>query len=293
MAFRLHRRENVRATFRRVGIELIEEMGRHLDPRHGPLDVHEARKGSKMIRAVLRLFQSGLSHSTRRTEMVRFREFARLLSTARDAEVRLATFRLITAAPGLHRRRAVRQMEEYLAESASEKAPQSLSPETLAKARATLAWALVRWRRLPLKGHEWKLLEAGLQNTYRRARCGHAAFLRELSDVNAHEWRKAVKALGYAVHLLCSIRPAKLKALGQNLDTLGDTLGDHHDLVVLRNYLAGKPWAAPGLALLDVRISQRQSELCVQAERIALEALCKTPGEFIEQFATWWQQWRR
>jgi hypothetical protein len=96
-------------------------------------------------------------------------------------------------------------MEEYLAESASEKAPQSLSPETLAKARATLAWALVRWRRLPLMGTSGELLEAGLQNTYRRARCGHAAFLRELSDVNAHEWRKAVEGV-WLTRGICSAR---------------------------------------------------------------------------------------
>jgi CHAD domain-containing protein len=285
MAFRFHRREKARAAFRRVGIELIEEIGQHLDPRNGPLDVHAARKASKMIRAMLRLFQSGLSHSTRRTETVRFREIARLLSTARDAEVRLATFRAMSAAPNLQMWIAVRRIEEHLAKSAQHEAPQTLSDETLARARTMLAWALSRWQKLRLKGHEWNLLEAGLHDTYLSTTRGYDAFRRDLNDATAHEWRKAVKALGYEVLLLRCVRPSKLKILWNKLDALGEILGDHHDISVLRTYLAGKSWAAEGLALLEPRISQRQSELCVEAERIALEVLVKSPSEFIEQFA--------
>jgi hypothetical protein len=79
----------------------------------------------------------------------------------------------------------------------------------------------------------------------------------------------------------------KAEALGQNLDTLGTRREITMTSSFCGSYLAEKTWGCQGLALLDVRISQRQSELCVQAERIALEALCKTPGEFIEQFAMW------
>ena len=293
MGFRLHRGESAGAAFRRIGVELIEEMGRHLDDREAEaLDVHAARKASKMIRAVLQLYRAGLGHSVRRTETVRFRELARLLSTARDAEVRLATFRSIAEGEPAGQRAALRQVDEHLAASASKGVPRSLSPRMLARARSALGWALLRWRGFRLKGHGWKLLEKGLRDTYRSARRGHAAFVRELDGVTAHEWRKAVKALGYQVQLLRCIRPRKLKLLHQKLDKLGEVLGDHHDLLVLRAFLGKQPWAARGLAAMGPRIAQRQAELCVQAEALAAEVLSESPHHFVERLGTWWDDWR-
>src|SRR5688500_2162988 len=53
--------------------------------------VHEARKDLKKVRAVLRLVRDEIGDTLHRRENDRYRDAGRMLSGARDAEVRLET----------------------------------------------------------------------------------------------------------------------------------------------------------------------------------------------------------
>ena len=80
---------------------------------------------------------------------MRFRELAHLLSTARDAEVRLATFRTIAEGEPAGQRAALRQVDEHLAASANKGVPRSLSPRMLARARSAFGMGAFKVARIP------------------------------------------------------------------------------------------------------------------------------------------------
>ncbi len=60
-----------------------------------------------------------------------------------------------------------------------------------------------------------------------------AAAYRSESETDFHAWRRAVKTHRHQVAALEAIAPRRMKARLDELDRLGDLLGDEHDLTVL------------------------------------------------------------
>ena len=90
----LKRKEGVGEGLRRIALgraeKALEELGEAGDG--SPADsIHGARKDLKKLRAVLRLSRDELGAKLFRTENRRYRDAGRLLSTSRDAEVKLQT----------------------------------------------------------------------------------------------------------------------------------------------------------------------------------------------------------
>ena len=94
MAYRLEFDESPDVPARRCAIERIEDAIAQLDRgrAHDPQGaVHEARKDVKKVRALLRLYRSGLGDATYRYENRELRDAGRALSVMRDADVLLDT----------------------------------------------------------------------------------------------------------------------------------------------------------------------------------------------------------
>jgi CHAD domain-containing protein len=220
--------------------------GARLDAR----TVHETRKALKRLRALLRLLEHRLGADVYARESEALRHAARQLSDARDAEVMLNTLdSLIARHPrALGRRPGVRKLRARLAHERSHVERLTLG---LPATRAAVIDELSAFRG---RIETWKLperpgiglVEHDLQRLYRQGLKRHKRVLRGRGDqVQAmHEWRKRIKDLRYAAEMLQRRGSKKrrrtderLRQLAKRADTLGELLGEDHDLAVLAQQL--------------------------------------------------------
>lgn len=176
--------------------------------------VHEARKACKRCRATLRLVRAGMRRKVWRGADRAFRDAARHIGPVRDADVMRDTLASM-GAPG-----------DQVREPDDREALGAAAVEGLRVARALVDG-------LDLARVDRDTLAVGLVDSWRDARGGlrHARTDRDAEAF--HEWRKAVKRLGYHLQLLHGLAPEVLGAVEAGLDVLQESLGDHHDLAVL------------------------------------------------------------
>jgi CHAD domain-containing protein len=200
--YRLRRKEPAAAGIRRVAEgradDALEQLREGADPDPAPTTVHEARKDLKKLRSVLRLVRDDLGEAVYRSENVRFRDAGRMLSGARDAQVKLETLAALRerfddrlSANGLalfvH---ALEGERERLADPEGD----ALQLDRAAGAIEAGRDAITEW---PLHDDEWSLIGPGLKRGYRRGRSRFRDARAEVSDEAVHEWRKRVKDLWY------------------------------------------------------------------------------------------------
>ena len=99
---------------------------------------------------------------------------------------------------------------------------------------ADLAPARERLENWDMQRRGWGGTRVGLQRIYARGRRNFAAAYSLPSDEAFHDWRKQVKYLWYHTQILENIWPSVMQALVEELDQLGELLGQDHDLAVLR-----------------------------------------------------------
>lgn len=176
--------------------------------------VHAARKACKRGRAILRLARSGMPAARYASLKDRFRDAARWIAPIRDADAMQKTAALAGVQPpprfdedeGLHRVMAARIMLRELGQDLD----------------AT-----------PVKPKK-KHLIAGFTRGYARARRQLSGVIRDPDADTVHEWRKSVKYHFFHLQMVAGIFPGVLDSLAASADALQETLGDHHDLSVLR-----------------------------------------------------------
>lgn len=288
MADHLKTSESVRTGLRRIGGAALDAMRADLEADSGGPHVHEVRKRSKLLRAVLRLARGSLPNVVRSRENQRLRRVAQSLGVARDAEVRLETFRHLIARTRHRQSHAFQKLESQLRKDIS-RSRRAFSPELLARADASLTRARKAWAELPLHRHGWQLLEPGLRASYRHARRCWRAAAKAPSDAALHEWRRRVKNLWYQAGILRDLCPQKLEPVVEGLDKLGQTLGLDHDLAVLRTYSIDHMHDATAL---DALIARRRCRLQHTAFQLAVDLFDAKPGAFTRRFERWWHHWR-
>lgn len=110
-----------------------------------------------------------------------------------------------------------------------------------------------------------------------------------------HEWRKRVKEHWYHVQLLRHTWPPMMKAYAGVLEDLSHTLGDHHDLFVLRGIVAGSPrdfGRTPAVLKLLDTIDERQRELEQRAAEIGSRVYAEKPDAWLARMRNYWTAWR-
>jgi CHAD domain-containing protein len=210
---------------------IARDEGRTVEDR-----VHEVRLCLKRARAVVALVAPAVGPGARRDNGV-LREIARGLGPARDEVVarqalaRLARPRGRRGAAGAAPASALRR--RLLRALAAVDAAASLRAAARGLDRASRA--VGRW---PVS-HGRRAARAGVERTYRRARRAYRR-ARVVDDAAwFHEWRKAVKRLGYQAAAL-SARAPRVHDGTDRLKELGRVLGDLHDLAVLRALVASE-----------------------------------------------------
>lgn len=256
--------------------------------------IHGARKDLKKLRAAVRLLRRELGDELYRAENVRYRDAGRQLSATRDAEVKLETLNaLCERFPERLTSEAVGEWREQLDRARREAVADARHGASIAIARNAIEAGrgqIVAW---PLHSDSWKLVGPGVDRSYRR---GRKAMRRAAADRRAeslHEWRKRVKDLWYHLRILEEALPASLAGSVEQADELADTLGDHHDLTVLREDLFGRDLPTPRRPVLVEAIEVRQGELAAAALELGEVLYARKPKAFRRKLRRGWKRSRR
>ena len=240
--------------------------------------VHEARKGLKKVRAVLRLVRREVGGKEYKRENRRFRAVAAALSPRRDAEVLTQTLKK-------WRGKDVEESEKHALvkldkvvlgryEQAFESADgdKQLRPLLKQARRKVESW--------PLHDLSWKDVCRGLKDNYRRVRKAYETAARQPTNDNLHQWRKRVKDLMYQLRLLGPTCPRLLGALARELKSLSEFLGDDHDLAMLEEALLKANLNAFEIQAARQHIADRRRELQSKAFELGRRLHRETPAEF-------------
>jgi CHAD domain-containing protein len=255
--------------------------------------VHETRKALKRLRALVRLLGDDLGEQTTVRENVALRDIARRLAGARDAEVMLATLdALVDRHPGkLAARKGVHRLRTRLAAEHARQQRQTLGEPV------ALAHALGELRAFRARASAWslnerdgiELVQDDLQRLYKQGRRRRRRAARtDGKDMHTmHQWRKRVKDLRYAAEMLD--RPG----LARRADSLGETLGEDHDLAVLAEQIRADAKRAKGSQrvgrgtrkLLLELIAKRRRKLQRRALRDGRRLYRQRPRKFVRSLS--------
>jgi CHAD domain-containing protein len=231
--------------------------------------VHEARKDMKKLRALLRL----VGGKRLRGESDFFRDVARELAGARDADVMLATVADLESRYEVDVGPVRQRLEAHRLRTTGGGRRKAANA-----AKGMLKEARARVDDWPLDGDGFDALEDGLRRTYRRGRRDWRAVQADPSTENLHEWRKRVKDLWYHHSLLQGIWKPVMSALADEAHELSDRLGDDHDLTLLLGF---------GAEELEAVIAERRHELQHEALEYGARLYADKPKVYVRRIEHW------
>ncbi len=201
--------------------------------------VHEARKGLKRLRAILRLFRPGMDGTLYKYYNLQFRDRARRLAAYRDYAV---SKQLIEQLIGSTVRRDARKPLQALHDCicTSESALNKVLPinDLLQAIAEELLMLASEVRAVSLSSHDKKVLIMGVTKIYRRGRKEYGLVLHSPAPDHFHQLRKRVKYFRYHMQLLNKIGGVTLTSFESVAQVVADELGLEHDAVVLSHLLS-------------------------------------------------------
>lgn len=235
MAFRFKINEDTETGFQRIAGEQVERAVKCYALTDRATAVHETRKCLKRLRALLRLVRPALSSDEARKENTVIRDVARTLSVSRDAHVMLETIDWLKSdcepaeAAGLNELRAI----------VASRMPAEAALPVPKKTSRNLRQIGKRLSALKFQQTGIKLVSAGFEMTYRKARRLMAETAQDNDVETSHEWRKFVQAHWRQLSLLSASWPAFFDARIALAKSLSDMLGQSHDVAVTQTFLHG------------------------------------------------------
>lgn len=251
--------------------------------------VHETRKHLKKARAALRLVRGEIDRDVWKREDRCLAKVGQLISEVRDAEVRLQTVRQLREyARG--KRRSFEETEELLAfELDSFIAAFSEWPQ---EAEERLCRTLERIKEWPLDGLNCKRLRENVQGTYKRGRQVLKKAIKKTNTKNLHTFRKRAKELWYQLRLLRPLAPKVFRELNDELKTIGEYLGQVHDLAFVAQRLSSiEPARKQGQRILNALIAARANELEFTAIALGERFYAERPRQFARRIAQYFSEW--
>jgi CHAD domain-containing protein len=256
--------------------------------------IHDARKCSKRLRALLRLARAGIGDDVYRRENAAIRDAARDLSGLRDADALLETFeRLQVRFAGDVDWRKLVGVRRALVARRKQLGDDGSLPRRIAAFGEELRAVRDRLPSWPLADLEFDDLAPGLKRSYQRGREAMRAIEAAPSDERFHEWRKRAKDHRYHLELLRDLWPTEVKARRAEIRTLGDLLGDEHDLSVLRaTLMAESERFGDGAGLLLELAGRQQAELRARMWPLGVRLFAERPKALVRRYEQYWQAWR-
>ncbi|HUA65020.1 MAG TPA: CHAD domain-containing protein [Alphaproteobacteria bacterium] len=291
MPFRFKKKESVTKAVRRVCCERLDEAMGMLDRGNHFDAVHDVRKEIKKLRAILRLVRSGIGETAYDEATHSLRDAADRLNAMRDAQVRLTALESLARGSNGHiPHSTLPKIQDALRQNC--RAEEQKLSATMDSVKQVLFEARQEFGNLKVKPNSWKALAPGLKKIYSRGRKALTLAERNPSPEHFHEWRKRVKDLANQLRLVCPARPGKVKTHMDDLDHLGDLLGDDHDLFILNKFVDEKLRQPREKRPVEQAIAERQKKLRSEALELGASFYTNKPGRFCRQIGTGWKSWR-
>lgn len=251
-----------------------------------PAAIHNVRKEIKKVRAILRLMPEKEGDDIQHKAARGLRKAANRLAGPRDARVMLRAFQNL-AADGPAR---FPRIHEALQKHCQREARRFREEDAMAVAERLLRKTKWRVGKLKVEASGWSAVEPGLKRSYTRGRALLQLAGRQPSPENLHDWRKQVKDLWFHLQLLCPDWPAETRALASTLESLGEKLGEEHDLFLLMQFGAEQRVAteADGLNRL---IEKRRERLRADALMLGVAAFAAPPAVLCRRLERQWNAW--
>jgi hypothetical protein len=296
MPFRIKRGETAWHALRRVAREQVARAIAEAADRAVPADerVHRMRTRLKKARAALALAGGREPRAARRDDRW-LRDAGRRLAAARDAGVAEAVLHELVAQ---HRGRIDRGVRRDL--GAVEGLLRGLHPPAGVEACLAETAAFLRRGRRDLgkggrpRGGGQRSVERGLRASFRAARRTHRAVRAGGGAERLHDWRRAVKRLGYQLRLVRRVAPDLWITIGVPLEALGDRLGAAHDLAALREWIdaRGDAVVKDERRRLHAWIDRSAAVMRRQALAAGAPILVHRPKQVARRFGDAWAAWR-
>jgi len=287
MSYQLRQSENLGDNLRRLCRKQLDGAIAiaNGDAKTGDTPVHEMRKHLKKARAALRLVRNEIGRGLFREQDRALRDVGRLTSEIRDAEVRLQTVHQLQGITEYHGRNGYGKLEAMLTLELENFVAAFAEWQTQARS------AIDHWT---LDQFTSRQLCRAVQATYKQARNALATAAANPTAESFHAFRTQAKRLWYQLRILRPINPVVLKALSDDLRSLGDLLGRAHDLdflgARLRTESGRSKWQREGQKLLGV-IEVGQTDLQRSAEDLAEHFFSERPRDFNARLASWLKEW--
>jgi CHAD domain-containing protein len=243
----------------------------------GPVDqrVHSVRQWLKRVRSTLRVLDGALGEESR-TARRQAGGIARLLASARDADVAAASARVLSATTAAAGATAFEQLADTLDREAEVAHRQRVPLGDIKRQLRELAALTARF---PTDFDGGALLNAALARSYRRGRKTMSVANRTRATDDLHRWRKEAKHLWHLVGLTRPRLRKRTRKLAEPLDRLAELLGLDHDHAMLAERVALAPHQGSPTAELSL-IAERRHELQDQAMRLGGRIYADKPKAF-------------
>lgn len=288
MGYEFERHASAQQNFRRTALEQIERSIAEIEGV-GSLHerVHSVRKRGKKLRALLRLVRPVFAGYAR--ENAALRDAAAGLSVLRDAEALIETLDpLVAEAQAVDTHPEVRA---FLVGRRDRLEAQEDTAAVLRAFRETLETMRERAERWKLSEGGFDGFAGGLVRTYGEGRDAMKTARRDPTAFHLHEWRKRVKAHAYHSCLLRAAAPDLLRGHREAALHLGELLGDHHNLAVLRETIEGEPDLGGAMTPLAAGIDARQATLATEAFALGRKVFAERPAALGRRWRAYWQAW--
>jgi len=231
MRFRLDPHDPLARAIRRVArkeADVALAVIAHAHPLSEP-NVHALRKSLKRLRALMKLVEDPRRKRLRRSGLA--------LASLRDVDVARSTLRaLVSEEPRLVPPQTFTEINQQLRNLHRVRSKACVEDRTLKKVEKAVRRAASRLAGWRPAAREFGSCRPGLIRAHRRCR---RALLRAASsglDIDFHEWRKRLSVV--RDHLVLIAPPgSEVHAEAMALDRAVTSLGDDHNLVVLREIL--------------------------------------------------------
>lgn len=295
MAFHFKKKESPTKAARRLSRERLDKALAHLQKCDRLKAIHNVRKEIKKIRATFRLVHKRMDKTLYRKCARTLRTAARQLRDPRDAHVRPRTLdHLIARFKSRLPAHPFPGTRKILRRDCREQTREFLEGKSAAEVDRMLRKINRRAVDLKIRADGWKAVEHGLKESYK---CGQEALetaRQETSAENLHAWRKTVQNLWQQLRLLCPIHPNELRVMIGELRVLSRHLGDDHDLVMLRQFVARRCTRRLPMEvkLLGELIERNQEELRTAAFALGSRFYKEKPADFCRRLEGYWHAWR-
>jgi CHAD domain-containing protein len=263
MSYRIEKGEGLAEALGRIAAEEMDVVRKELRRNRGE-SVHSARKAIKRLRALLRSLRVAFAKNLFQAENRCLGKAGRTISPLRDLEVQLRTLGKLRAA----RNPAGGKMRSDLL--GRQKNFARKVPALRRAVRRMLGDSGLTIKSWPLDKTTPASLAAGLKRIYKQGRGAFCNARKNPTPDNLHEWRKKAKTLGFGFELIERMVPKEFLKRMKFCQTLGEVLGDDHDLFMVLQALrqANHAKRAGDYAELARRISAKRAKLRKRAFKL-------------------------